>query len=875
MYGRSYDYHMSCMLSGNCANLTDRSLGLRAAFMETEVMFVSAVKGHTHGSSAASRTSASLFMEQVAQVTGSRPVFYQGSAADARNQRCLTREWRWIKDVNAEPKLVHKERDDVVIMVDVDYYLDMPRFLGEHFRPTMMYTFQPSAVARADKEYKYYFNNRNEVCYFVSGGGKYQHQVWNYDGDSVSAVRRFCGIPITFSTFSLERRMIDDDHQVVLLSPMRKFRGVYAWLAMRRMGQSPLQRLQVVKDGFSRLRVDSSKGVMMSTGCVGGFLSCTIPVEQDEAIGAIKRTMKQSLSLAGVKSIVSANGVEKILGVEVLHEYWLKTDLNFYGTVRVLEEGVRGYQYMEKPEQLDLDAKEGMVAFMHPILNGSFVPQQTRGNDRAGIQNRVEIPQKNTRSVVMSAHIKRCIDEWIAHKDRFLECPLHPVDEDEVWDKQKKPTQRNILLRADYEPEKHVLSAFGKRESYGKVNYQRNITTLPGKEKKSYSRYMYAYTDFIKKMPWYAFGDKPNETAHKVSQVAQSSKHHLLITDYTTFDGTINAVFRAKRQMEVLHAFHSQYSVELGELLRKQRNRTARTRFGVVYNSGDSVLSGSPETSVMNTDDNAFVSYCSLRASTDHNGQFLTPMEAWNRLGLYGGDDGIVADVEAKIAERTAKQLGLQLKCERIKRGKTGVMFLSRCYGPDVWFGNPNSICSVKRILSKFHTTVAMPSNITPAKKLFEKAYALSLTDSHTPIVGLFVKRVIALFNSMTYENSLGIWNGDVAQELHYPNEYGDWMDDIVVNDIPTFDFAAFVQWIENADTTTIFNPPVFDATVDPNPKPGVVSVDGDIREVLPTIVEETTPKRARPRARKPKSQRPSRLVSPQLRKDAPGKVKT
>jgi hypothetical protein len=818
---------------------------LRSIFSETEMVVVKDFLNHSHGASAAMRTTASDFMETVTSTAGMVPVFYQGSAADAKRDRVLTREWRWVKDMNVSPSIVRKEKEHLVIMVDVDYYVDMPEFLGEHFRPILMYTFQPSQAAKATGEYKYSFNEKDEVCYFVSGGGSYRHKVWNYDGDSLTAVRSVWGVPVTFSTYSLERRMTDEDHQVVLLAPIRKFRGLFAWIAMWRLGQKPLKRHVFSKDGYVRLLVDSNKEMLVSTAKTNSFLACTIPVTQDDAIGARARTIKRGLELSSVKAVV---GNDKP-GVEVLHEYWL-SNVGYRSTMIRLLDGVRRYQYVNQLTDLDQDAKDGMVAFMHPIIDGAFVPDQSVNNDAVGIKRRVEMPQRGVNNVSMSRFVSKCIEEWISIKMAHLNGELlFPVEMSVVYDKQHRPTQRVILEKADYEHDKHTLSTFGKREAYGKVNYQRNITTLPGNEKKWYSTYMYAYTNFLKQMHWYAFGSTPKCIADRVAKWCEGASH-MLLTDYSFFDGSINNILRAKQRRELMALFHPSSRALLSSLLCKQVDRQARSRFGVTYNTGKSRLSGSPETSVQNTDDNAFSAYVALRSSG------RTPDQAWEMLGLFGGDDGIIPDLNPKVMERTAVCLGLDLKCVVVKRGLPGVTFLSRHYGPDVWFGASDSICDVKRILSKFHVTVAMPSNVTPQVKLFEKAFALSLSDSNTPIIGPFVSRVIELYCGMKYMNKLGIWNGDYDKEVHYPNENGaSWMYEYVQEMLPDFDVARFEQWAGQATEETILHPPKCCDAPAPNPKCGTVVVDGDV-----VVVEEPpAPKAKRPRARKPKRDRPNR----------------
>jgi hypothetical protein len=254
----------------------------------------------------------------------------------------------------------------------------------------------------------------------------------------------------------------------------------------------------------------------------------------------------------------------------------------------------------------------------------------------------------------------------------------------------------------------------------------------------------------------------------------------------------------------------------------------------------------------------------------DEFGAFIRPEVAYAKLGIYGGDDGLSANLTKFASEQASLSVGQKLDLERIYRSdQFGVKFLARHYGPDVWFGSADSMCDIRRQLAKFHLTVHLPSNITREEKLKDKAFAFSLTDTNTPVLGDFVKKALELFPMGPVDNYVSI-TGHYGIELdttkQYPNyDGGEWMEHYVATQLTDFDLCSFRAWIESCDCDTIFDPPRFAEPVSTDSKPGVVCVDGDI-----TIVPEPEPEQGRPagrdksspngkhrfRPRKPKSKR-------------------
>lgn len=845
------EFHETRLLSENSRDCVEKSMQLRSVFLSVTPIEVPTVEGHTHGKSAANRSSASLMIDQLGNLSGRPVVFHQGSAADNRKGRLYTRTWHWAKDQNVLPNSVRKTREDIVAMVDVDYYIDMPKFLTRNFQPVVMYTFQPGSVAKATGEYKYTFNAAGEVEYTVSGGGHYVHKVWNYAGDSVAIAHKFLGFTVKYSTYAVERKTLDPDHQLVLLTPLRRYGFWRARDARKRLACNELSRLDVVERGeFTRMMVNSSNNITVHTGKVGGYLAASVLASTDDAIASAAITSKVKITLATVKSKMAAETADaKPLGAEILLEYHLSGSSK-PTMINALDAHVRTFQWCAKRADYDPDAKPSMVAFMSPLVDGAFCPDDTKGNDKRMVDKRVTVLANE---VTITPFLKEVVDEFVTRFSHGNEHHLYPVELDVVYEKQARPTQRHILHAADHELPDRKAKMFMKREAYQKVNDPRGITTINGCDKRDYSQFTYALGEVLKTMPWYAFGKKPRAIASRVAHICEQAQWYVDSTDFSRMDGRVNNFARYLERVLMLSIFNPRYHVQLMELMRSQHSLRGRTRNGVDYHTGMSRLSGSPETSAFNTILSAFVAFLAAR-STHVDGRFMDADEAWSSLGMYGGDDGLTADIPRSSQEKAARMVGQLLKLDRTSRGERGVIFLSRHYGPDVWFGSNITCCDILRTLSKFHVTVHLPSNITPLDKLFEKSFALALTDTNTPIVGPFVQRVLKQFPNRDYSNVLGIWNSDLCLGDQYPNTYEEWMDDLVSQQVPEFDHAAFKAWLHSATGDQILHPPTCVPRVEVACIVGELVESGDFvgtTEVAPPQPEPAQRKFSRPRKKK------------------------
>jgi hypothetical protein len=635
-----------------------------------------------------------------------------------------------MKDAQVTPGHFNPPHDAIQAIVDVDQYMDMPKFLIENFRPTLLYTFQPSTVAADRGEYNYTFNENNEVLYRVGGGAEYKHRVWNYDTDVITITSWFAGkswfklenwIPFVTACYQVDKKQMDDDHQVIALIPIKRWFGPLALLARLLQGRT-LNYFNLFNSGFLRLTTHKNEGVYTSTGRPNSLLSGSIKAVEDAALASIARSTKSGLTMMHVKKFMP----EDHLGAAIVYEFHAqklpeKSVISYSG---VKTDHVKSFQF--SPNEYDSDAKKSLVSFMSPLIDNGFCPDLTVTNAKQAVEGRiVNVKSSST----PTKFIEKTVDEFVKLMYKAAgvgKNSLVPVEPEIVYERQNKPTQRRILELAEYVEGDREGKAFLKREAYPKITDPRIITTINGSDKYKYSRYVYAFSDnVLKNQSWYAFGKTPFEIATSVAEVCSYAKH-VMNTDFSRFDGTISEVPRMLEKRIMLYGFEKQYTEEVLELMRSQQHLTCylSTLDGSVkYESGLARASGSPETAAYNSIVNAFTAYLAWRMTTDR-GAFVDPMTAYNRLGVYGGDDGLSPDLETRIYQKAASKMGLRLDIEPVARDEYGVKFLNRLYGPHVWYGDPNSMCDIKRALSKFHLTVSMPSKISNEEKLRDKAYA-------------------------------------------------------------------------------------------------------------------------------------------------------
>lgn len=756
------------------------------------------IANHSHPVAARARTTSSRQMELICSLLGTTPYFLQQSKSDQRRSTAGCRSFFWAKDVQADFVPYEEISNASYCMVDVDYYMDMPYVLGAYPGHYMISTFQPSSAAYSGKEYQFTFDSESRVKYTVNGGARYPHKVWNYTSDVIVArVRSWTMLWWYITTYTVDRRRIDDHHQIICLTPVMHLISPLFSLSSMLDGRV-LERLDVVVGGFARIDVSNSSGLVRSTAVLGAYAETTVPVEVDDATASVGRTSNVHLSMAQIRT---TTGITDPVKAAVLTEYHRTTTGPVPDVVMSPDESIFKYQVGLK--DYDPTAKNKLRAFMSPIILGCYSPDECLANDKAAVKGRIT-DVRPPEDLAMTPFLQKCMQEFVElliPKDKYQK--HYPVDLEEVYERQKRPAQRALLKRAETavgNPSDQPIQTFQKAEAYGKPGDPRIISTIHEIDKLHYSSFSYSFNACLRATTWYAFGLTPAEIAARVVAVCVAAIAFILNTDCSRMDGRVSKLLRILERMVMLAWFHPTCHKRLVELMETQQNKRAFTRFGVTYDTESARASGSAETADFNSMDTAFIKYCSYRK------QGLSPVEAWAKIGIVGGDDGMTGDLDPDTLVSVGKSVGQVIEVVKVLRGDPGVQMLSREFGPHVWNGDPSSMCDIKRQLSKFHTAVNfLPQTVSPLHKFAVKAYSYSLSDANTPIIGELYDIVLKCFPeliAMPVENpllrsKLATYFAYHPKDVQFPNKnVDDWMYDVIRRDLPTFDFLKFRKWV-------------------------------------------------------------------------------
>jgi len=795
---------------------------------------------HTHPVHAKYRSLASAFAARLATTGGLLPQFYQCSKRDLEHGYDGTREYYDFKDVVVRP-LLPSSNAGLHVMVDVDYYPETP-FVYSDGKPILMYTILPSQVGRSDNEVTASFDKDGVYNMNVSGGATYRHHLWNHTSDDVFVVDHgyLFGLLGPFTVYQQDVKHVFDDRAVVLYTPLAHYTGFTAWVARcaRAFGLlrgATLKRIKPnVCEGFVCLRTMTSAGTTVSIGRVDSPYALTLPETDFEAARCHYLSCASSYGQAHAtvaleleKRIVQLRGKAGLLA-EFFKANPGPLPILSIGTAMV---GERRYTFnLDGVEEAPL-----AVPFMKPfVVGGAYVPlgglpaqiQAAEGRVKKFTGNRVdEMPVK-----YLSLAVEFCKHVF---PDEHI---LDPCTIEEVLSRQPRPNQQNRNGSAIAgKPDPFKLQVFNKRETYGKPTDTRIISPAPPIVMLEWSQYMYPLADHFaqftdcgmpglsggRSCPWYAFGMKPAQVNEAVAAVAVSAKVGILDTDANRFDGNVKLALREFDQMLLARAYAKRHHGALFKVRRKTFGFIAQTPGGFEYWTDTTQLSGYPDTAALNSARSAFFSYASLRL------QGLSPAEAFQGMGLYGGDDGFTADLDAEIFQSVARDFGMSMECVFVPRGEMGVNFLGRYYSPDVFTGDTNTMIDFGRMIVKLHLTVD-PNAVHPAKawgKLAEKLTSLACTDMNTPVV----QELLAA------AERTGRWKSPTAEEASFVvNVRAPWMDFVVDQACLklSLDHQGLCAWLGLVTTVTqLLNCPGFGEVELVLPKVAVI-MNGEV--VLP-----------------------------------------
>jgi hypothetical protein len=386
----------------------------------------------------------------------------------------------------------------------------------------------------------------------------------------------------------------------------------------------------------------------------------------------------------------------------------------------------------------------GMRAFMLPILGVCVAAGKSHGNNVAFVVGRnLSIrPVRAPPGATDLQHMREFVHMLMDGHERVELDSLQ-----EVRDRQNRPDQRRQIdeheFALDMSYERNTLEQFQKKEHYGfEIKDPRGIVGLSGPLKLSTSQVGGALTKICKKHQWYIFGRSPAEVSRLIPEALLRLRtcigtEHILETDYSRFDGTIND-FHRRLDLEILGAaFTPQWTeaiVSWHGLVYGNKVRAKHDGQDITYEQGFSQATGDPFTSVLHTLRNAFMAYSAARQSR-------TPQQAWACLGAYGGDDGFTLAIDPAVYSKVAERTGLKLKCVVRTPGQC-VTMLGRVWGPGSWEGDPNNCSDIFRSLRGFHLTTQNPT-VPNEIVAYNKALCLNATDSGTLLLGDLCNKIL------------------------------------------------------------------------------------------------------------------------------------
>jgi hypothetical protein len=749
--------------------------------------------GHSHPDSAVWRSSATLLGRTMGGRLGT-PIFtFQSGSADVRDGLRGSRSYYWAKDVAVPVSHATPRGGDLLAVVDVDYYVDMPQLLASCDNPVLLYTFQPTAVAESNGEFTFSFDESNHVTYNVAGGASYKHQVWNYGVDHITVSTWWAT-----KVYVVERRKANPHHTYVLLVPVGTWYGVFAWLA-RLLGSTPLSRLEVNFGEFNVLDVKTLDGHVRSIGRVNELNVATVPTKTMESFLAISRHSKLPIGLATVQGWLDGDKHASSVIVDYIRSGHCGRPPLVYDAA----DGIKPYQILQKRGDYQAEASTYVTSFMSPILPRAYVPTKTYTNDVAAVAGRVIGPAKDAKMLQhgMTKFLIMCMEEFVeqlqpvAHK-------LHPVEVSDVYDQQNRPTQRVLLEQAEADHYVHEVNNFLKAEPYQKAADPRIITTYHTVNKREYARYIYPLAADLGQSKtgfWYSFGRSPADIAENIATMATMEKLGLNLADASRMDGHICEPSRHLELLWLLRSFAICYHEEIRELHAAQRGAWARTKLGVRYQMGEQRGSGSLETALFNSLTTKAISYTARRLAG------WTPEEAFWAAGQFGGDDAIESsigrhEIGGHYLVRAGAMFGQRLEVEEKPRYAPGVNYLSRYFTDEVWNGNPASTCDLGRMLSKLHVTVNL-TNFTPIQKLQQKLTGLSYTDRKTPILDVLIKKADELgllLGQADLDVRIASWWVKYGQERNWPNEEPRDPSEFVSRLVGDVDVTSYVDYVNN-----------------------------------------------------------------------------
>jgi hypothetical protein len=696
-----------------------------------------AAKNHTHPMCAAERTSITNFLCRIVKDDGRVPYVVSMSSQDVLNDEEGCRHFHWAKDLSVPYKNDKIRSNHVLIMTDVDYHVDMPRYL-KLFKPILLYTLVPEFAGYRSAEYEYHFKD-NKVHYAVSGGSSYEHELWDYKGDVIT-IKDDEGNLLCYhlSQHTIEK---SPNHRIITILPYACVKPPY----FENIPINELRRKTITKNGVSF--VDSTLSNTVSLALEGNAEAISV---DKHIYSAIKHRLSTKLSAAptvgDVEQYLWDSSESKDIvkyKASILHKIFM-TD--FTPERNVVATTAIATQYVPVGPLVAIEVDSPCQILTTPLVSDPAVfPAKHINSEIASVKGRVEAPANNVRPPVKYNHYRdEFVNLVIPPKQRHQGKPL---ETDEVKLLQNKPQQKARTKQSE-----HLLGIFPKNrlesmvkgEAYASPNDPRVITTNSTALTIEMSRYTYAFKrDILKHFDWY----DPCKTPERKHEIMKTLGDLGFVTsDFSRFDGSVSKYLQAMVKSIYMFWVNETDSACFKDNFEQVFIKRARTSSGYKYDPLDGTRSGSPITTDGNTMINAFISFCAFREIG------MGPKEAWQSLGMYAGDDGLNRNIDGfpESLVLVSSQLGLKVEAV-ISPIDSPITYAGRTF-PRPMTSN-SSHQDIRRTLPKLH--VSANKAVLRDLAAINRARGYEVTDGKTPLISAWCDVVFRVCGRREVDNSL------------------------------------------------------------------------------------------------------------------------
>lgn len=748
------------------AHVIDYDPKCKSAFQIFSFPVSDVAPGHSHPEAAKIRNAGDRFLSDVARKAGRTVYSIQKSSRDVRSGVLGSLKHHWPKDTHSPEHIDPLPDRPFIKLTNVDYYLSKEDWVDLFAlgHPIGIFTFLAARPCGSAHNVSWTCSENNELEMWVAGGAHYRHQLWDYNVDTVTSVTD--GVQ---RTFMCERRFLTSEWGVVLLTPLSICHTTrppsYPFARRKLVVLAVTGETQAEFGRSGSLTKKTVAAVTVQGHNPGTWLSSP---------GLLESVF---IPESCVATVMAANDAAALRLSDVAYRIgpWFNTKVGLSSASALIysclpvrmsdrppiwteaEAAMTFVAPASTPDDAAVDPRAGGRTLTPPVLEGAVAPAKSRSNDIWCVNQRIEAI-RNTKPI--PREYSSFVEEFVTR----ISTVLTAFTPDMVNERQSKPAQRagNAQVAAVAAGEmKADVEAFLKSELYNEPKDPRNISTLPPEHRLRYSAYTLALADHLKLCPWYAFGLDPKQTGEAVRALA-THRSKLVETDFSRFDGTHSKdLYRVELDL-LLRCFPSDKD-EVTRLHSAMTEAKAKTKTGVRYEIQGTRLSGSADTSVMNTVVNALIAYVVNRVSG------LSPDAAYDNLGLYAGDDGITPCNDVALYVEVVEKFGMKIKPLQREVGHP-VSFLGRYYPRPLDSGD--SVADLLRQLPKLSATTDRSAK--PEVVLYNKARGFAITDPKTPVLRAWTKMIFRITGKQrerkdlqSYAAALGVqYECSLAEEV-------------------------------------------------------------------------------------------------------------